>query len=204
MGFLQQRLHDLQVHVHIVNNQYLRLRRIKPFRVLYMVISDFPDSVRIISDRFRIKYLLRNADEKYRPFPIFTFHGYLAIHQKDQLSRNGQSQSRSFNSAVSVFVQPLIGGKKSVHILRSDPDSGVPHFYLEINHIRSQLLIADPELHTALPCIFHRIGQNIDHDLTQPHFITIEFCRDLSVILHNQFQALGIGPHDDHVIAIVN
>ena len=120
-------------------------------------------------------------DRKGGARTVNTLHFDRTSHHLQEIGRNGESETGSFNRTILLDIQSLELFKQFGLFLFPDSHTGIDHITGQHHMVALRIAAADAKFDTAFFGIFHRIVQEVDQDLSQPHFIPIEALRKIRI-----------------------
>ena len=90
------------------------------------------------------------------------------------------------------------------NILLPDSDSGIADRYYQYQMSGIHFLIINSQRHLSSECVLYCIGQQIDHNLADPYFITIQLIRHPRIIHYAKTKALLRCLDHDHIMTVVH
>ena len=210
LGILEQALHYKPVHAVIIDNEHPRLRCNEALLILLALCEPAAMLLGKIPDALAADNPLRQQDGKGRSRAIDAVHLDIAAHEPDQPIGERQSEACTFDIAVLVEVETDKILEQLAHILLPDTDAGIAHHDLHLHsgmagqpgrgpRLQQRRRRLYRERYLTLTGIFHRVVQNIDHNLAYAGRIAIKACRQHRIDLHLKGQPLILGPDLHHV-----
>ena len=131
----QQVCKDSKVDRRVIDNQHLCMRCGEFLAITLSFVEREFESLLIIADRIPFDHLLFEVKGEDRALPVFTLNLKAAAHHGKEALRDGHAKSRSFDAAVSLFLNTLEGRKQPFHIFGLDTDAGIGNTDLQNDHI---------------------------------------------------------------------
>ena len=90
------------------------------------------------------------------------------------------------------------------NILLPDSDSGITDCNYQYQMSGIHFLIINSQRYLSPECVLYCIGQQIDHDLPDPYFITIHLIRHTRIIYHPEAKSLFCSFDHDHITTVIH
>ena len=179
-----------EVHGRIVHNQDPGLRCAERLMIGRSAGGMRAIAFLQITDGFGIQDHLRDLDTEGTALSVNTVHLYAAAHKRQKALGDRQSETGSLDRPVLVHIDPLEGAEQLAEILLPDPDPGIDDVDPEYQRIIIQHIAVHRKCHAAARRILHRVVEQIDHDLTDAHLISVEGLRQRLIDIQFKRQML--------------
>ncbi len=148
--------------------------------------------------------ILGNDKGESASLAVLTFHPDLAMHERNQLFTDRQSQTASLDVPIALAVQLLEGLEEFVSVTLPDAASGIGYRNEEVQLTRPFGPIAYLQMHIPHLCKLDGIVRQIDDDLFDADIVAPQLTGNVRVHIHCQFQFLAANPRHDNVCHIID
>jgi len=141
---------------------------------------------------------------EYAALAVFAFHAYIPAHGNTEQFGNRKPQSRSFDilPLAYIYLDKLV--KEFFLVFRLNPFPGIGNGYPEPDLFIIPLVHGNGQTDMSLFRVLYRVGQEVNEDLAQTHFIADETVGNIRVYIGKEPQRLLHNPCTDNIDRVID
>ena len=143
--------------------------------------------------------VLVQRDDKFGTLGVDAVDADLAAHQLHQLLDNAQPQAGSLDQAVPLLVHSLEGVENIGNVFLSHALPRILHRVPHPHPVDRLALAPDGECDRALAGILHRVIQQVNQNLLDPHLVSAEHTGNGGIHMELELQPLFPCLDPDHI-----
>ena len=198
LGIGKELLLNFKVHFIVIDNEDLRIGRLKAA----LILAALRDLL-VLDVQFADERLVRNAllygNGKGRALTVNAVNRNISAHQLNELLHDAEAQTGTLDISVLLLIDTFERVEQVRNDLLLDTHSGIGYGNEEHHRIVIGRLALDMELHRTLCRIFNGVVQKIDDDLLDPDLIAVKHRGNLRINADFELKSLVMRLEPDHV-----